>query len=125
MAEPPSASQKTSVNQTGYNFTLGGFTAGADYRLRDNLLVGLATGYSNTTSGFYGSGGSVTANTIPFNAYAAYFPGSLYAYGSVGYALNLYDLKRGSISAAWPAPPRVPPPATSSTSTERQGMTSN
>ncbi|MGB8993207.1 MAG: autotransporter domain-containing protein [Desulfobaccales bacterium] len=87
--------QKTSVNQTGYNFTLGGFTAGADYRLRDNLLVGLAAGYSNTTSSFYGSGGSVTANTIPFNAYAAYFPGSLYAYGSVGYALNLYDLKRG------------------------------
>ena len=57
--------------------------------------MGLATGYSNTSSGFYGSGGSVNANTIPFNAYAAYFPGSLYAYGSVGYALNLYDLKRG------------------------------
>ena len=83
------------MNQTGYNFTLGGFTIGADYRLRDNLLVGLATGYSNTSSSFYGSGGNVNANTVPFNAYAAYFPGSLYAYGSVGYALNLYDLKRG------------------------------
>jgi len=88
-------SQTSSLNQTGYNFTLGGFTAGADYRLLDNLLVGLATGYSNTSSGFYGSGGSINANTIPFNAYAAYFPGSLYAYGSLGYALNLFDLKRG------------------------------
>jgi outer membrane autotransporter protein len=88
-------SQHSSVNQTGYNFTLGGFTLGADYRLRDNLLVGLATGYSNTSSGFYGSGGSVNVNTVPFNAYVAYFPGSLYAYGSLGYALNLYDLKRG------------------------------
>ncbi|MGA9753682.1 MAG: autotransporter domain-containing protein [Desulfobaccales bacterium] len=88
-------SQTSSLNQTGYNFTLGGFTAGADYRLRDNLLVGLATGYSNTSAGFYGSGGSVNTNTIPFNAYAAYFPGSLYAYGSLGYALNLFDLKRG------------------------------
>jgi outer membrane lipase/esterase len=87
--------QNSSTNQTGYNFSLGGFTAGADYRLRDNLLVGLAAGYNNTNSSFYGSGGSVTANTIPFNAYAAYFPGSLYAYGSVGYALNLYNLKRG------------------------------
>jgi outer membrane lipase/esterase len=87
--------QKTSVNQTGYNFTLGGFTIGADYRLRDNLLVGLATGYGNTSSSFYGSGGNVNANTVPFNAFAAYFPGSLYAYGSLGYALNLYDLKRG------------------------------
>ena len=88
-------SQNSSTNQTGYNFSLGGFTLGADYRLRDNLLVGLATGYSNTNSSFYGSGGNVTANTLPFNAYAAYFPGSLYAYGSVGYALNLFDLKRG------------------------------
>jgi outer membrane autotransporter protein len=88
-------SQKTSVNQTGYNFSLGGFTAGADYRLRDNLLVGLATGYNNSSSSFYGSGGNVNASTVPFNAYAAYFPGSLYAYGSLGYALNLYNLKRG------------------------------
>ncbi len=88
-------SQNSSVNQTGYNFTLGGFTLGADYRLRNNLVVGLATGYSNTSAAFYGSGGSVNAHTIPFNAYAAYFPGSLYAYGSVGYALNLFDLKRG------------------------------
>ena len=88
-------SQNSSTSQTGYNFSLGGLSLGGDYRLRDNLLVGLATGYSNTSSSFYGSGGSVTANTLPFNAYASYFPGSLYAYGSVGYALNLYDLKRG------------------------------
>jgi len=85
----------TSSNQTGYSYTLGGLTLGADYRVRDNLLVGLATGYSNTSAGFYGSGGSVSTNTIPFNAYAAYFPGSLYIYGSLGYALNLYDLNRG------------------------------
>ena len=87
--------QKTSINQAGYNFTLGGFTIGADYRLRDNLLVGIATGYSNTGSSFNGSGGNVNANSVPFNTFAAYFPGSLYAYASVGYALNLYDLNRG------------------------------
>jgi outer membrane lipase/esterase len=87
--------QKNSINQTGYNFTLGGFTAGADYRLLDNLLLGLAAGYSNTNSSFSGSGGSVVAQTIPVTAYAAYFPGSLYAYGSLGYAHNFYDLKRG------------------------------
>jgi len=87
-------SQRSSSNQTGYNFTLGGFTLGADYRVGDKLLVGLATGYSHTASGFYGTGGSVTVNTIPFNAYAAYFAGPLYAYGSLGYALNLYNLRR-------------------------------
>jgi outer membrane autotransporter protein len=88
-------SQKSSVNQTGYDFTLGGFTAGGDYRVADNLLLGLATGYSHTAAGFQGSGGGVHANTVPFNAYAAYFPGSFYAYGSLGYALNLFDLERG------------------------------
>ena len=88
-------SQKSTVNQTGFDFTLGGFTAGGDYRLTDNLLLGLATGYSHTAAGFRGSGGSVNANILPVNAYAAYFPGSFYAYGSLGYALNLFDLERG------------------------------
>jgi uncharacterized protein with beta-barrel porin domain len=86
--------QSSTSNQTGYNFTLGGLTLGADYRLTDKLLVGLATGYSNTASSFYGTGGSVTVNTIPFNAYAAYSSGQMYAYGSLGYALNLYNLRR-------------------------------
>ncbi len=87
-------SQRSSSHQTGYNFTLGGLTLGADYRLTDNLLVGLATGYSHTASGFSGAGGRVALHAIPVNAYAAYFSGSLYAYGSLGYALNLFNLKR-------------------------------
>jgi uncharacterized protein with beta-barrel porin domain len=86
--------QSSTSNQTGYNFTLGGLTLGADYRVTDKLLVGLATGYSNTASSFYGTGGSVTVNTIPFNAYGAYFSGPLYVYGSLGYALNIYNLRR-------------------------------
>jgi len=86
--------QSSTSNQTGYSFTLGGLTLGADYRVGDHLLVGLATGYSNTASSFHGTGGSVTVNTVPFNAYAAYFSGKLYAYGSLGYALNLYNLRR-------------------------------
>ena len=77
------------------NYTRAGLNLGADYRLRDNLLVGLATGYSYTTSGLSGSGGSVIANAVPVNAYMAYFPGKLYVYGSLRYTLNLYNLNRG------------------------------
>ncbi|MFZ0052385.1 MAG: autotransporter domain-containing protein, partial [Desulfobaccales bacterium] len=87
-------SQKSSMNQTGFDFAMGGFTAGADYRVRDNLLVGLATGYGYTGTNLHGSGGNVQNNTWPINAYVAYLPQSFYAYGSVGYALNLFNLQR-------------------------------
>ena len=82
------------MNQTGFDFSIAGFNAGADYRVRDDLLVGLATGYSHTGARFHGSGGDVQANTWPLTAYAAYLPQSFYAYGSLGYALNLFDLER-------------------------------
>ena len=82
------------MNQTGFTFTIAGFNAGADYRVRDDLLVGLATGYSYTGARFQGSGGSVQANTWPLTAYVAYLPQSFYAYGSLGYALNLFNLER-------------------------------
>jgi len=90
-------SQKSTINQTGYSFNIAGFTAGADYRVKDDLLVGLATGYSHTGAGFLGSGGSVETNTWPLMAYAAYLPQSFYAYGSLGYALNLFNLRRNII----------------------------
>jgi uncharacterized protein with beta-barrel porin domain len=70
-------SQKSSVEQTGFGFTVAGFTAGIDYRVRDDLLAGLASG-----------------NSWPLTAYAAYQPEPFYAYGSLGYTLNLFNLER-------------------------------
>ncbi len=96
--------QNSSADQTGFNFAMGGFTAGADYRVWQDLLLGLNTGYTYTGAGFNGSGGYVHGNTWPINAYAAYLPKPFYAYGSLGYALNLYNLQRdldfGSLSRA-------------------------
>jgi autotransporter-associated beta strand protein len=86
--------QQSTANQTGYTFTMASFTLGADYRLRDNLLVGLATGYSYTNADFKGSGGGVQNNTWPLTVYAAYLEQSFYTYGSLGYTLNLIDQQR-------------------------------
>ncbi len=86
--------QGSTVDQTGFGFTMAGFTAGADYRVQQDLLLGLNTGYTYTSAGFHGSGGSVQGNTWPLNAYAAYLPKPFYAYGSLGYALNLFNLQR-------------------------------
>jgi autotransporter-associated beta strand protein len=86
--------QGSSANQTGYDYTLAGFTLGVDYRLRPDLLVGLATGYSHNSAGFRGTGGNLTNNTWPITAYAAYLPEKGYAFASLGYSLNLFDLER-------------------------------
>ena len=88
------ASLDSTANVTGYNFTIFGFTAGADYRLRDDLVIGLGTGYYNTSASYKNSGGDAGINSIPFYAYGAYTPGSFYAMGSLGYTLNLYSLDR-------------------------------
>jgi len=87
-------SQGSSVNQTGYDYTLAGFTLGVDYRLRPDLLVGVASGYSHNSAGFRGTGGNITNNTWPLTAYAAYLPEKGYAFASLGYSLNLFDLER-------------------------------
>jgi uncharacterized protein with beta-barrel porin domain len=87
-------SQKSSEQQTGFDFTVASFTAGADYRVRDNLLVGLATGYNHTGASFQGTGGDLETHTWPLSVYAAYLPESFYAFGSLGYALNLFNLER-------------------------------
>jgi uncharacterized protein with beta-barrel porin domain len=86
--------QDSSAKETGYSFAIGGFTAGVDYRVADDFLVGLATGYNYTSANYKGSGGSVSANTWPLTAYAAYLPQDFYAYASLGYALNLFDVDR-------------------------------
>jgi outer membrane autotransporter protein len=87
-------SQQSSENQTGFTFNIAGFTAGADYRVRDDLLVGLATGCSHTGATFRGSGGNVQANTWPLTAYTAYLPRPFYAHRSLGYSLNLFNPER-------------------------------
>ena len=86
--------QGSTENQTGYDYTLAGFTLGVDYRLSQNLLVGLATGYSHNSVSFQGTGGNITNKTWPLTAYAAYFPQQGYAFASLGYSLNLFDLER-------------------------------
>jgi uncharacterized protein with beta-barrel porin domain len=87
-------SQSTTANQTGFSFTTAGFTLGADYKVSDSLLLGLASGYSHTGAGFRNSGGSNENNSWPILAYGAYLPGPYYAFGSLGYSLNFFNLER-------------------------------
>jgi outer membrane autotransporter protein len=87
-------SRDSSANQTGYNFDIFGFNCGADYRLRDDVLLGVGSGYYHTSASYQNSAGAAQVNSIPLYTYAAYLPGNFYAMGSVGYTLNLYGLNR-------------------------------
>ena len=100
--------RSTTMDRTGYDLSGEGFTMGMDRKVADNLLVGLATGYTHATASFSGSGGSADLDLVPISLYAAYMPQSFYIVGTAGYALNLYDLDRlisfsspgGSVSRA-------------------------
>ncbi len=84
----------TTADQTGYRFTTAGFTTGFDYRVSDKLTLGASTGFTRTEARFTGSGGTAEAKTLPLSVYGLYGGTPWYAYGSLGYALNLYTLKR-------------------------------
>jgi len=85
---------RTTPNRTGYDFNIFGFNLGFDYRFGDKLILGAGTGYYHTSADYKNSGGSSKADSIPFFVYGAYYPGNFYAFGSLGYTLNLYDMKR-------------------------------
>ena len=81
-------------NQVGYRSFSAGFTAGVDFWIKENLLVGLNAGYSNTDTSIGGTGGNVNINTIPFNAYGAFSLNGFYVNGILGYTHNSYDMER-------------------------------
>ncbi|MCX8021677.1 MAG: autotransporter domain-containing protein [Syntrophorhabdaceae bacterium] len=86
--------KQSSENQTGFKFTSSDLTAGVDYWMEEKLVVGFATGYRHTDADFYSYGGSIQAKTWPVTFYAAYLDRSWYAFGSLGYTLNLFDIER-------------------------------
>ncbi|MEW6386615.1 MAG: autotransporter-associated beta strand repeat-containing protein [Thermodesulfobacteriota bacterium] len=86
--------QEGTPYQTGFRYLNGGLALGMDYRVSPNLLVGLGAGYYHTSAALGETGGGFQVHTLPVNAYLAFSRNSFYLNGSVGYALNLYNLAR-------------------------------
>lgn len=85
--------QSSTATERGYDFSIGGFSAGADYRLSEDLLAGIATGYGHTDAGLAENEGQVHNDTVPVTLYAAYMPTCpFYAFGAAGYASNSFDM---------------------------------
>ena len=80
-------------NARGYDLTTGGFTLGVDYRLTDNLVVGLMTGYANTGIDLF-RGGRISVDGGKVGIYATYFSGGFYVDTAVSGGYNTYETQR-------------------------------
>lgn len=67
-----------------YNF--GGTAIGIDYRLRPDLLLGVAAGYVGGTQWVNGFSGQASTDAFSGSLYASYTPGNFYVDGLAGYA---------------------------------------
>ncbi|MCE0497179.1 MAG: hypothetical protein LV481_04445 [Methylacidiphilales bacterium] len=76
------------------NYTTGGVTLGADYRLDKNWVVGALFGYSHTDASLDEEGSTATIDTYSPGIYAAYMDNGWYANGLFNYGYNSYTENR-------------------------------
>lgn len=88
--------QTTTENAS--DFYSAGFTAGLDYRVLDNFILGLAAGYSHIGLDFANnanvSGGNVDADTYGVTLYSTYYLDGFYVDGMFNYGWANYDIDR-------------------------------
>jgi outer membrane autotransporter protein len=77
----------------GYNFTIGGFIAGADYRITDNFAVGILGGYSHTWTNLQPSG-NIDVNSGRGGLYLTYFNKCFYLNAATYGGYNSYSSSR-------------------------------
>lgn len=82
-------------NETGFDYSTTGLTAGADYRFSDNFIAGGAFGYATNDVDFDSKDGGLETETWHIAAYAtSYVTERIYIDAIVEYGWNDYDSKR-------------------------------
>lgn len=79
----------------GSDFTTGAVTVGADYRVTNNFILGLAVAYAYTDAPLDG-GGSLTLDSGLLSLYATWYSRGFYVDGIVGAGYHSYETKRAS-----------------------------
>lgn len=81
--------------EAGFDFDIFGVTVGTDYRLTDQLFLGMAFGYAATDSDFDRSGGGSEVDTYSISLYSSYnHPGNFYLDGLLRFGWSDYELDR-------------------------------
>jgi outer membrane autotransporter protein len=79
----------------GYNYTIGGVTAGIDYRLFNNYVIGLMGGYAHTWTDL--KPGDVDVNSGWGGLYAGFYKHGAYILGAVYGGGSSFDTSRADV----------------------------
>lgn len=82
------------TRESGYEVRIYNVTAGADYRLRDDLLVGGAFSYGTSDADFDDDGGEASTDSWGANVYASASRGPVFVDGLVGYSIGELETAR-------------------------------
>jgi len=83
------------TNIEGFDFETQSVTAGVDYRLRDNLILGMALGITDAESDTKGSDSSFNSDGVSLSTYGNWYPKEkIYIDWIATYGNNDYDSRR-------------------------------
>ena len=85
----------TGIQRSGFRFTTGGVTAGADYRVSDQLSVGAGFGYGRDSTDIGNAGTKSTGDSYSLALYGSYRPQpSVFVDGVAGFGTLSFDSRR-------------------------------
>ncbi|MGM3276815.1 putative Ig domain-containing protein [Ralstonia sp. 24A2] len=86
---------RAGTQRSGFRFTTGGVTLGADYRLSDRVTIGAGVGYGHDSTDIGGDGTRSTGDSYNFALYGSYRPQpALFIDGVAGYGTLNFDSRR-------------------------------
>lgn len=84
----------TTDRNTGFDFDTKGITVGADYRVEDDLALGLAFSYAHNNSDLNDDRGEIEVDSYSLSTYGSYDRDRFYADLLVNYGWNDFDITR-------------------------------
>ena len=91
-------SSDTTANAAGYDFNTKGLTAGVDYRLSEQVVLGGALGYANSKNDYSSSRGDMKSDGTTLSFYGSYYaPQDMYLDWIASYGNNNYDSTRNLV----------------------------
>ena len=89
-------SVNSDANANGYDFTTGGVSLGVDYRITDQLAIGVMAGYSHTWTSLQPSG-NIDVNSGRGGLYATWYHRGIYLNAAIYGGYNNYDSSRSGL----------------------------